>query len=1159
MSRQVADQFVRRLLADPGGRYRRMDDRVDEFVPDLYYRYVLLDKTNSSRVSLLLFLRVGELGGTLWEQEMRIHERLSDMRHPALPTLLDGGWLDGPDGQPGAAYIRTEMKGRVGDDSRLPPLFRHRRGDALLHLWLLADALAVLADARIAHRHLWPGNLDVDTDERGGEVRSVRLARFAMSGLFSNIVRSGQDLSLRQVRDLYMQAPVGSRFYSPPERLRFLFQRPDAELGGPAGDVFALGMMAAEWLLGGPVGEGDPDSYDGVLRRQAATVSELERRRKDLPGPLASVLRDMLDRTPVNRPSAFEVSKIVAASYGDAQAVLAEDAPAEPYLVAYMPERCDTTLLPWGYISESAATEDGHDQLVDLIERDLRGAEVLFSPNGAEPLVSDGDPAKLRQAKVVIVGSQITWIADHLYIQEVGDPAPVDYGEIMVIRFVRRTEEIETQLAALRVRALPRRLPAVEAVAMPWEHEVAQLYAQGRPSWKGLVERVSSGRTTSEEEQNYLAAMDWFIRYQRAQFEARTYAFVRQPGQEPSQVLLRWDETTDRKRSLPDDALRRRAVLDAARLPMGVFVEESDEDDYGSRVVIAEGRDFFGALTLDVAGTIGTDVVVAHTDRPDALPERGWLRLASDQGTLPQIRNQADARVELESQRVLLQRLIQPKRRPLLGQQWEHAGGSLSGEGREAVKEMLRQGALFALQGPPGTGKTEVTSQAVADYVRARPEARVLVSAQSHDALENLAGRILEKLGLLPGSDGGGKLDRLALRVGRVPTGRTMDPRVARFLPGALVEGVVSYSRHRALEWISSRRSERPELLPVVEDWVKRLPAMSVELSRRAGAAANVVFATTGASTRRNLVENMTDEPFNWVLVEEAARAWPSELVLPLVRGLRWTLVGDHAQIGAYAKSDILAYLHACQYSEDEEIRAMYEARDAYADDFETFARIFRRPAASSPRRTLTEQYRMDAEISAMIGSAFYAETGGLIPARAPSPHPLTEPDVLLRSRLVWIDTGDAARCVEHWSNLHEAELCARLVRGLAPRPGSRSAPTLAVVTPYRAQVKLLRNRLGEHASRVHTVDAFQGREADVVVASLVRDKLGRRPEPRATVGHVATPARINVMLSRARELLVVVGRFQIYAEHAGKDWRKITDHFRQYGTIVPARDVMAS
>lgn len=1159
MSIPDADRFVY-LLSEGRGRkrYRALPKQTEELIPGLLYRYMLLDTVTNEMAMLALFLRVGELGGALWEQEMRTLERLAGMRHPSLPILVDGGYLEGADGEPGAAYIRTERSGLPGSIDRLYEMFGSRRGDALLHLWMLADALAVLADAHIAHRHLWPGNVDVEVV--GGRIEAVRLSRFGLSGLISNLFRRGDDLQLQQLRRLYLDAPSASRCYSPPERVRFMFGRPDAELGGPEGDIFSLGMMATEWLLGGPVEAGSPDTYDGILERQTATRRELVRRGNQLPAALGSVLQDMLDPTPRNRPTAFQVSQAVAGDYRDARAVLDDDLPAQPYLIAYMPDQCDQTLLTWQVTQNSAMTEEGRDQLVALIERDMRGAEILYSPNGAVNF-AQGDAAKLRAAKAVIVGPRITWFCEHLFLQEDGDPV-VSYDTILVIKFVRKTEDIQVALTALRTGALSRLVPSVDAEPMPRSHDVAQLLADGRPSWRQLAARVESVKNLSSTEQDYLAALDWFIRYQRAQLEARTYAYVREPDDTAGQAILRWDPVRDRSRKM-SDALGGRAVQAPRRPDLAVFVEDADDEEgAGIRIAVAEGRDFAAAKVHDLIRTIGTDVIVLKLDRGSTVPDQGWVRLDADSGTVPQLNRQAEARVELESQRVLLGQLINPRAQPLIGQNWAHAGGGLKGEGREAVVDMLRQGAMFALQGPPGTGKTEVTSQAVADYVRARPESRVLVSAQSHDALENLAARVLEKLGMVRHGGHEARLDRLALRVGRVPTSREMDPRVAQFRPGPLVQGVLRYSRSQALDWLTSRRTERPDLVPVVTDWLELVPNTQLELSRRARVAANIVFATTGGSTSRNLVEDGTDEPFHWVVVEEAAKAWPSELVIPLVRGLRWTLIGDHQQIGAYAKSEIYSFLFSCAESDDEEIRAMGEARDTYADAFETFARIFARPDPSTPRRTLTEERRMDAELTALVGKVFYADTGGLVPARDRKAPPLMAPGVLTGSRLVWIDTGLAERCVGFWSNDYEADLCAALIQAMKPAQGiggSADGPSLAVLTPYRQQVKVLQRRLADLGSRVHTVDGFQGQEADIVVASLVRDKKGRDGGLRSTVGHVGSSARTNVLLSRARELLVVVGRFDIYAQHAGKSWSRVTEHFADHGTIVRAESVATS
>ena len=72
----------------------------------------------------------------------------------------------------------------------------------------------------------------------------------------------------------------------------------------------------------------------------------------------------------------------------------------------------------------------------------------------------------------------------------------------------------------------------------------------------------------------------------------------------------------------------------------------------------------------------------------------------------------------------------------------------------------------------------------------------------------------------------------------------------------------------------------------------------------------------------------------------------------------------------------------------------------------------------------------------------------------------------------------------------------------------------MVVITPYAAQVQLLLSR--KAGVEVHTVDSFQGREADVVVLSVVRDGSGGP-------GFWQDARRWTVALTRARRKLVVV------------------------------------
>ena len=125
--------------------------------------------------------------------------------------------------------------------------------------------------------------------------------------------------------------------------------------------------------------------------------------------------------------------------------------------------------------------------------------------------------------------------------------------------------------------------------------------------------------------------------------------------------------------------------------------------------------------------------------------------------------------------------------------------------------------------------------------------------------------------------------------------------------------------------------------------------------------------------------------------------------------------------------------------------------------------------------------------------------------------------------------TASPMRTVERQMSLSD---CLNRLEDGARRHGKRLE--VGVITGYSAQVALIGGRLGKDSPNrwpnltveVATVDSFQGRECDVVVYSTVRSNKERR------IGFLRDYRRINVALSRARELLVVVGDEQMM-EHA--------------------------
>ncbi len=113
-------------------------------------------------------------------------------------------------------------------------------------------------------------------------------------------------------------------------------------------------------------------------------------------------------------------------------------------------------------------------------------------------------------------------------------------------------------------------------------------------------------------------------------------------------------------------------------------------------------------------------------------------------------------------------------------------------------------------------------------------------------------------------------------------------------------------------------------------------------------------------------------------------------------------------------------------------------------------------------------------------------------------------------------------------------------------------AEDIALIAPYSAQVRLLREKVTQPGLEIDSVDGFQGREKEVVVLSLVRSNT------EGDVGFLADVRRMNVALTRARRKLIIIGdsatlschpfyeRLFAYLESIGAHrsvWEEYVDH----------------
>lgn len=300
------------------------------------------------------------------------------------------------------------------------------------------------------------------------------------------------------------------------------------------------------------------------------------------------------------------------------------------------------------------------------------------------------------------------------------------------------------------------------------------------------------------------------------------------------------------------------------------------------------------------------------------------------------------------------------------------------------------------------------------------------------------------------------------------------------------------------------------QLLALLSDWHARL-GRSPEFRAAALVRAQIVAATCVGYAAIRGSENVE---FDLCIVDEASKATSTELLVPMTRAERWVLVGDHRQLPPFVDEAMVRRGLLADYGLNEN-----DVRRTLFDDL-------REQLPDECVKPLTEQHRMVPPIGNLISEVFYGGTLKSAPRKVPK-----YARALSGKAVAWHSTSHAddkreQRTNRSWINPYEG----RCVRALLRRldffaKAERQHVEVAVLSGYKGQVAHLQRLLADDESTwtnlhvtVSTVDAFQGREADVAIYSVTRSN------PEGRIGFLAERRRLNVALSRARDLLVIVG-----------------------------------
>ena len=322
------------------------------------------------------------------------------------------------------------------------------------------------------------------------------------------------------------------------------------------------------------------------------------------------------------------------------------------------------------------------------------------------------------------------------------------------------------------------------------------------------------------------------------------------------------------------------------------------------------------------------------------------------------------------------------------------------------------------------------------------------------------------------------------------------------------------------------------------------------EAVKRAVISYTSVFAATcQQSARQEIATIKGSEGYDTVVVDEAARATPLDLLIPMARAKRRiVLVGDHRQLPHILDHELERELEAA-LSDGE--NAGERTREMLKQSM--FERLFERLREREKRDgiprvvTLDEQYRMHPTLGQFVSDSFYEEFG----EKFRSPRPASDfahalpghsgpASWLSVPRALGAERDGRSKC----RPVEAKAIVAELKRLMDSKEGREL--TFGVISFYKQQVEEITNSLVEagivartddateivepyrelqlpngrvcERLRFGTVDAFQGMEFDVVFLSMVRSN------SRGVFGHVTSPNRLCVAMSRQKRLLIVAG-----------------------------------
>lgn len=540
-------------------------------------------------------------------------------------------------------------------------------------------------------------------------------------------------------------------------------------------------------------------------------------------------------------------------------------------------------------------------------------------------------------------------------------------------------------------------------------------------------------------------------------------------------------------------------------------------------------------------------------------------------GTIAQIERRARIFYFLLNQSSLISSIADPAKKFFVTSRkfdLEASLTSLDESKKEVFSSLVKTQPNYFIEGPPGVGKTHLITTYVDYLFHEENSSKVLLSAQSHATVNMLYDEITEKLREHE------SFDSLVI----IPNFKA-----EKNDDGSNVETLIQNATNPYIDKFKksemfSKYSKEPLIKQKLDKFVNK---SDVKFFNQVLRAANLVFTTSNSKLMEGLIENNIN--FDVSVMEECGKTSGIELVSPMIVSSKRVLIGDYKQLPAFSEQDVQKIIRnpgnfdmslvVEQLSNigfkkgvifDLDFNYADINKTSKAEHFSNLSKYFslfkslcqsaesiRSRGKESFGSMIDTQHRMHPQISRIVSNAVYdgklkddPQTADFYNSASPFIFKDSKLEGLNKDNaVIWVDLPDKNSDVKmprlENKNVNKHEI--RIIKELLSKIHTNSDEdySIKILSPYVNQVNMINNLVEKSEINscflskyndqdiAKTVDSYQGDQADVIIISLVRHN-SYQPITSA-LGFLSDMRRMNVLLSRAKHKMIIVGCFGLF------------------------------